>query len=103
VNGKNNYSYQHGHDTGTQDIQRMERAEAEVERLSKATHNWESLHDRRTKELNTATAEVERLNMENDRFKNAHVFLMVLGYRLCDIPACNCDSYHDARESDAPR
>jgi hypothetical protein len=50
-----------------------------------------------------AEAEVERLNMENDRFKNAHVFLMVLGYRLCDIPACNCDSYHDARESDAPR
>lgn len=45
-------------------------------------------------ELNQAKAEIYELK---GRLVNADGVLERLGYRHCDIPACNCNSYHKSK------
>ena len=41
--------------------------------------------------LNTATQRAEAAEADRDK---AHGFIARKGYRRCDIPACNCNSWH---------
>ena len=65
-------------------------------------HHLIELMEAAIRVLQEAAAEIERLQRDlavgvRQRQNDAEDFLRREGYRACDIPACNCGSWHKER------
>lgn len=65
-----------------------------IEPLRQAIIATEAVRLEETRRANAAESE---LYQRTQWLNNADRKLESLGYRRCDIPACNCSSYHDTR------